>query len=300
MDKFRAMRFFCRAVESGSFAAAAAALDVVPSALSKTIAALERDIGFRLINRSTRHASLTEEGSAYYESCRGILQQIEDIEAGGRRGPQQLKGTLRIGMHPALRELLLTRLGGFVEAYANIQVETDITNSASSVLERGLDVVLHIGTLADSNLVVRRLSWVRPVVCASPTYLKAWGTPRHPDDLTKHRAVIYGRADEQSNTTWTFVRGGKSHRVGVPVRLVVRDGIGITDAVAGGCGIGRPFDLAIDRLVRSGKVRALLQDWDGPRYAVSAVMPAGRRSMKVGALVDLCRDILSRKHGTQP
>jgi LysR family transcriptional regulator for bpeEF and oprC len=174
---------------------------------------------------------------------------------------------------------VLSRLGSFVEAHANIQVETDVTNSASAVLERGLDVVLHIGTLTDSNLVVRRLSWVRPIVCASPAYLKAWGIPRHPDDLTKHRAVIYGRADEQSNTTWTFGRGGKSHRVGVPVRLVVRDGIGVTDAVAGGCGIGRPFDIAIDRLLCSGKVRPLLQtgtDLATP-FRPSCLRASGRR-----------------------
>jgi LysR family transcriptional regulator for bpeEF and oprC len=293
MDKLRAMRFFCRSVESGSFATAAAALDVVPSALSKTIAALERDIGFRLMNRSTRRMSLTEEGSTYYESCRGILQQIDDMEAVSRSGRHQLKGSLRVGMHPALRELLLTRLGRFVEANANIQIETDVTNSASAVLERGLDVLLHIGTLADSNLVVRRLSWVRPVVCASPSYLQAWGIPHHPDDLKRHRAVIYGRADEQSNATWAFIRGGESHRVGVPVWLVVRDGIGVTDAVAGGCGIGRPFDIAIHRLLCSGAVHALLPDWDGPRYAVSAVTPAGRPSIKVAAFIDFCGDVLS-------
>src|SRR5207248_653217 len=207
MDKLRAMRFFCRVAESGTFAAAAVALDVVPSALSKTIAALEHDIGFRLMNRSTRRMSLTEEGSAYYEKCRAVLQHIEEMEAGNRSARQQLRGTLRIGMHPALRELLLSRLGHFVDNHVELKVETDVTNSASAVLERGLDVLLHIGTLADSNLVARRLSWVRPIVCASPAYLQTWGVPQHPEDLIKHRAVIYGRADESSNTKWTFVRG---------------------------------------------------------------------------------------------
>jgi LysR family transcriptional regulator, regulator for bpeEF and oprC len=237
MDKLRAMRFFCRAVESGSFAAAAAAMDVVPSALSKTIAALEHDIGFRLINRSTRRMSLSNEGSAYYAKCRAVLQQIEEMEARNRNGRLQLRGTLRIGMHPALRELLLSRLGRFVDDHVELKVETDVTNSASAVLERGLDVLLHIGALADSNLVVRRLAWVRPVVCASPAYVQARGVPQHPDDLATHSAVIYGRADEASNTPWIFRRGGKTHRVRVPVRLVARDGIGLTDAVASGCGM---------------------------------------------------------------
>jgi LysR family transcriptional regulator for bpeEF and oprC len=298
MDKLRAMRFFCRAVESQSFAAAAAAMDVVPSAFSKTVAALEQDIGFRLMNRSTRRMSLTDEGSAYYAKCRAVLQQIEEMEAGSRGGHRQLKGTLRIGMHPALRELVLSRLGRFVADHVELKVETDVTNSASAVLERGLDVLLHIGTLADSNLVIRRLSWVRPVVCASPAYLQAWGVPTHPDDLATHRAVIYGRADEASNTTWTFVRDGKTHRVGVPVRLVARDGIGVTDAVASGCGVGRPFDVAIVRLLRSGAVRSLLTGWRGPRYAVSAVTPAGRAPAKVAAFIDFCRDVLRREEAS--
>jgi LysR family transcriptional regulator for bpeEF and oprC len=294
MDKLRAMRFFCRVAESGSFAAAAVDLDVVPSALSKTIAALEHDIGFRLMHRSTRRMSLTEEGSAYYEKCRAVLQHIEDMETGNRSAGQQLRGTLRIGMHPALRDLLLSRLGHFVDSHPELKIETDVTNSASAVLERGLDVLLHIGTLADSNLLVRRLSWVRPVVCAAPAYLQTWGVPQHPEDLIRHRAVIYGRADESSNTKWTFVRGAKSHTVGVPVRLVARDGIGVTDAVAGGCGIGRPFDIAIHRLLRSGAVLPLLMGWGGPRYAVSAVTPAGRPPKKVATFIDFCRDILRR------
>jgi len=138
MDKLRSMQFFCRAVEAGSFARAAAALNVVPSAFSKGIAALEDDIGFRLLNRSTRRMSLTEEGSAYYEKCRAVLQQVDDMEAGSRSDSRQLRGTLRVGMHPALREVLLTKLGVFMGGSPNITVETDVTNSPSAIIERGL------------------------------------------------------------------------------------------------------------------------------------------------------------------
>jgi DNA-binding transcriptional LysR family regulator len=292
MDKLRAMRFFCRTVESRSFASAAAALDVVPSALSKTIAALERELGSRLINRSTRRMSLTEEGVAYYENCRTLLREIDDVEAGLRSGRQQLRGTLRVGLHPALRELVLVRLGSFVEQHAQVKIETTVTNSASAVVEEGLDALIHIGTLADSNLVVRRLSWARPVVCAAPAYLQACSVPRHPKDLETHRAVIYGRADEDSNATWTFLRGRTNFRVDVPVRVVVRDGIGVTDAIAGGSGIGRPFDVAVHRLLASGAVRPLLSAWTGPRQAISAVMPAGKPSMKVEAFIGFCREAL--------
>ncbi len=100
MDKLRAMKFFCRAVEAKSFAAAAQSMEIVPSALSKVITALEQDLGFRLMNRSTRQLSLTDEGAAYYEQCRRILQDVEEAEARGRSGKGQARGTLRVGMHP--------------------------------------------------------------------------------------------------------------------------------------------------------------------------------------------------------
>ena len=111
MDKLRALAYFCRVVEARSFAAAGRSLDVVPSALSKTIAALEKDLGFLLMSRSTRRISLTEEGSAYYERCRQILQDLDDAQASGREGKLRPRGTLRVGMHPALRKKLVTSLG---------------------------------------------------------------------------------------------------------------------------------------------------------------------------------------------
>src|SRR6516162_5472709 len=130
MDKLRAMTFFCRAVESKSLAAAAQALDVVPSALSKAISALERDLGFALLNRSTRGLSLTEEGALYYERCRQIIADVEAAESIGRNGEAQARGTLRVGMHPALRYAMMTTLQPFLDAHPDLTVETVITNSA--------------------------------------------------------------------------------------------------------------------------------------------------------------------------
>ena len=296
MDKLRAMKFFCRAVEGKSFAAAARVLDVVPSALSKTIASLEQELGFRLMNRSTRRLALTDEGSAYYEQCVLLLEQVEEMEACGREGLRQLKGTLRVGMHPALRYPVLMELGRFLDRNIDLKVETEITNSPASVLERGLDLVLHIGKLADSSLVARRLGWARWVTCASPAYLQAWGIPQHPDQLANHRAVIYGRQDEESNTTWTFIRAGERCSVNVPVSLVTRDGIGLADAALGGCGIARPFDIAVHRLLVSGELRSVLEPWTSIRSEVSAILPSSSRppSAKVEAFIDFFSGMLRR------
>lgn len=283
MDKLRAMRFFCRAVEAKNFAAAAQSLDVVPSAMSKLIAALEQDLGFRLMNRSTRGLSLTDEGSLYYEQCRQILQDIEDAEARGQSGGAQARGTLRIGMHPALRFEMMTHLGRFLDDQSELKLETVITNSPSAVVDEGLDLVLHIGPLSDSGLVARQLGWTRSVVCASPEYLAAWGEPLQPTDLARHRAVIYARRDEEPNTRWAFAKGKESCEVDVPVRTVSRDGIGMIDAVLGGCGVARPFEVAARHWLEAGRLRALLQDWTGKRQAVTAVLPPHGRSVSAKA-----------------
>ena len=295
MDKLRAMQFFCRAVEAKTYAAAAESLDIVPSALSKAIAALERNVGFRLLNRSTRKLSLTDQGTAYYELCRQLLHDLDEAEEDGREGHTQPKGTLRVGLHPGFRFPVLNEMGRFLNDYPELKVETVITNSPAAVLEEGLDLLIHIGRLADSNLISRRLGWTRSITCASPDYLTMWGEPQHPGELARHRAVIYGRHDEERNTQWEFVRAGERQLVVVPVRLIVRDGIGLIDAMIGGCGIGRPIFVAVHRYLESGQLREVLGEWATDRHAVSAVTPPNNRrdTAKVRAYLAFFATILA-------
>jgi DNA-binding transcriptional LysR family regulator len=288
MDKLRAMTFFCRVVEAKSFAAAAQSLDLVPSASSKVVGALEQELGFRLMNRSTRRLSLTDEGAAYHEQCRQILADVEAAEGLGRRGKAQARGTLRVGMHPGLRFVMMTQLGPFLDEQPELKVETVITNSPAAVVDDGLDLVLHIGALSDSSLTARQLGWTRPVVCASPAYLAAWGEPLHPSELARHRAVIYARRDEAPNTRWAFSKGEERSEVDVPVRAVSRDGIGLVDAALGGCGLARPFDIAAQHWLATGQLRELLPGWAGERQALTAVLPPRARaaSAKVRLYLD--------------
>jgi LysR family transcriptional regulator for bpeEF and oprC len=294
MDKLRALTFFSRAVETGSFAAAAQTLDVVPSALSKTITALERDLGFTLFNRSTRKLALTVEGDAYYTRCRQALAELEDAEAMARGGSGQPQGTLRVGMHPALRSVVFPEIGRLLESNPRMKVETTITNSPSALLDRGLDVVLCIGPLVDSTLVARRLGWARFVVCASPDYVGRWGEPKRPQDLTQHRAIIFARPDEDPNSRWEFTRGKERQIVAVRVAMVVRDGVGLVDAGAGGGGVLRPYECAARRHVATGSLKILMPEWSGTKHPVSAVFPrSGHVPAKVRAFLDFAQVLVS-------
>jgi LysR family transcriptional regulator for bpeEF and oprC len=267
---------FCRTVEAHSFVAAARSMDVVPSVLSKAVRGLEEDLGFTLFNRSTRKLSLTPEGTAYYERCRQLILDLDEAESFAREGVSKPTGILRVGMHPVCRFPLMDQIGQFLEAHPSLRLETVLTNSPAALLADGLDVIIRIGALEDSGLVARQIGAADFLVCASPGYLQIHGEPLHPNDLANHRAVIYGRGDEEPNTKWRFDRLKESLLIAVPVRLLSRDGIGLMDAVASGAGVARPYRLAARRFLEQGRVRALLGDWSCDPHPIFAVHPQSR------------------------
>jgi DNA-binding transcriptional LysR family regulator len=295
MDKLRAMKFFCRTVEAKSFASAAHALDVAPSVLSKVISALEADLRFTLFNRSTRRLSLTEAGSTYYERCRQLLVEMEEAESVARAGAVQPTGMLRVGVHPAFRNSLVPELGDFLASNPDVSIETTLTNSPASLLEQGLDVVLLIGKVADSDFIGRALGMTELLMCAAPEYLDRQGRPRHPRDLGEHRVILPGRRDEDLSVRWTFTR--KKERTVVAVRpiLIARDGIGLVDAALGGVGITRAYDLAVNSYLADGRLEAVLPDWSCGREPIHAVFPSRRNvPAKVRAFLEFAAAFLDR------
>jgi LysR family transcriptional regulator for bpeEF and oprC len=294
VDKLRAIASFCRTVEATSFVAAAKLLDVTPSALSKLIGSLEQDLGFTLFNRSTRHLSLTVEGSGYYERCKQVLQDLEEAELAALQGRTRPKGTLRVGVHPGLRSAMMIGMRTFLDANPELRIETITTNAPAMLLTGGLDVMLHVGDMADSGLVARKLGSAQFVACASPDYLRVWGTPKQPQDLARHQAIIYARPDEEPSTNWEFTRGETRIVVSVPIRLVMRDGVGGIDAAIKGCGIVRSFEIATREAVSVGQLELLLSEWSSGRLGVFAVYPRSRAvPAKVQAFVEFVHQIVS-------
>ncbi len=287
MDKLRAITFFCSTVEAKSFVAAAQLLDVTPSALSKLIGVLEDGLGFTLFNRSTRHLSLTSEGAAYYERCKQVLQDLEEAELAALQGRTKPKGTLRVGLHPALRAVTMNGMRGFLDAYPELRIETITSNAPTRLLTGGLDVMLRIGDVADSGLIARQVGSAEFVVCASSAYLRARGAPKHPQDLAKHEAILYAMPDEEPSTNWHFTRGDSRCVVSVPGRVIIRDGIGGIEAAIKGCGIFRPFGIAVREAVALGQLQLLLSDWSSGRSDVFALYPKSRAvPAKVQAFVE--------------
>jgi len=293
MDKLRAIKFYCRTVETKSFTSAARALDVPPSVLSKTIAALERELQLRLLNRSTRRLALTEAGAEYYGRCRQLLLDVDEAETVAKRGTVEPAGTLRVGIHPVFQISLCRRICEFLAANPEVRVEISHTNAPANLLEQGLDLVLRVGPLESSSFVARRLGVTDLLTCAAPAYLDAHGRPSHPRDLAKHRAIVPGRQDENSFARWRFFKGRKRETVSVPASLILVEGVGLGIAAVGGIGVVRMYDIAARPFIDDRTLEPVLQDWSADQQPVHAVIPDRHNvPAKVRAFIDFARSLV--------
>ncbi|KLK94269.1 LysR family transcriptional regulator [Microvirga vignae] len=237
INRFGEMDVFVRVVDLGGFSAAARALRMTPSAVSKLIARLEARLGARLINRSTRKLQLTPEGTAFYDRSLSILADLEEAERDAAAGAAP-RGYLRVntsvpfGMH-----YLIPLLPGFLARHPEVTVDVTLTDKVVDLLEDRADIAIRVGPLRSSQLVARKLRESRMVLVAAPSYLAKHGAPRHPDDLTRHNLLGFGFArqsngwpfkDEHGNVTAVVPTGNALVSDGESMRLLVLSGLGIS------------------------------------------------------------------------
>jgi DNA-binding transcriptional LysR family regulator len=297
MDKLRALRFFCRVAETSSFAAAAYELDVVPSVLSKTIAALESSVHFKLFNRTTRRVSLTEGGTRYYDQCKQLLIELEEAELLARDGTTKPIGKIVVGMHPAFNRLLLSRINEFLAAYPHIVVETTITSTPGTLFDDKLDLLVTFAELPDSNVGVRMIGTTRHILLASPAYLQKYGVPQTPEDLRKHAFIVSGRPDGPAYTRWTMRRGSQVQTVHVPIRMISRQGTYLYEATLCGAGICRIVELfspTFNRtIIERGELVRVLPDWSLGSLPIRVVVPDRKNvPVKVRVFIEFLRSII--------
>src|SRR5689334_13655729 len=213
MDKLKAMAAFVQIVERGSLTAAADALDTSLPSTVRTLAALERSLGARLLNRTTRRIALTDEGRAYYERARRILGDVADVEAAVSVKQGTPRGRLAVGAPVMFGRMHLAPLVvEFLAKHPEVSMDLLLVDRVVNLVEEGLDASLRIGTLADSSLVAVELGRVRRVVCATPEFLKRHGVPREPADLARMPCI---RFTGLALNDWEFGGGKKKARVRV-------------------------------------------------------------------------------------
>ncbi|RUX78071.1 MULTISPECIES: LysR family transcriptional regulator [unclassified Mesorhizobium] len=266
MDRLESMAVFVKAVDLGSFAAAAVALDLSGPMVGKHVRFLEERLGVRLLNRTTRRQSLTDFGRAYYERCRVVLAEAEAADALAAEQFSEPRGKLRVTMPAHFgRHCVTPVLLKLAHQYPMLELDLSLTDRLADLAEDGYDLAIRTGALDDKvGVIARRVARQGMVVCAAPSYLRIHGEPQRIEDLADHQATVYRRLG-QVIQPWLFVREGQPTLEITPTgRLRLDDLDAIADAAADGMGLAwLPWWLVRDR-IQAGALMALLPDQ--PRY----------------------------------
>lgn len=295
MDRLDEIRAFTAVAEARSFTQGARKLDVSGAQVSKLVARLENRLGARLLNRTTRDVSLTDTGQAYLDRARELLESFDALE-GSVRDQGGPSGNLRISAPVSFgRNQLTPALLEFATSCLAVSLDVTFSDRMVNLVEEGFDAAVRIGHLTDSSLVARRLAAVRMVTCASPDYLAGAGTPRTPEDMAHHEAVLDTNARDA--TLWSFGRRGAAQEVRVRGRLRFNGAEACVEAAVKGFGIIRTPAFAAAEDLRAGRLVPLLCDLEPEEIHVHAVYPHARHlAAKVRAFVDF----LARRYAGEP
>lgn len=285
MDKLGAMRVFVRVAERGSFARASDDLDLARSQVSNQVAALERDLGVKLFNRTTRRVSLTVEGNEYLERCRRALAEIDSAEDALRGTRTRVVGRLRVDVPVAFgRGLLIPALPGFLGQYPGLELDVRLEDRVTDLVAEQIDVAIRVARVRQKGLVARRAARMRMLLCATPEYLAREGVPQSLDDLARHRCIGITSAETGRVGHWEFRRGTTRRRLAVRYAVTFNLAEASLAAALQGVGIARTVDLMAAPHLATGALRIVLPEWSGDGPAMSVVYPvAGRGSAKVRA-----------------
>jgi DNA-binding transcriptional LysR family regulator len=283
-----AVNAFIQAAELKSFTAAAAKLDVSASGVSKAVARLEADVGVRLMNRTTRSLSLTQDGAAFLERCRSALSELEDAREMLARTGAEPRGVLKVSMPLAYGRLrVIPRLVELLERYPELSIEANVSDRRAELIEEGYDLAIRIGELPDTRLVARRIDAARFIVCAAPGYLERAGTPVSPEELVSHACVVSRSASSGRPMPWRLTSGGEPFEVSPPSRLVVDNGEALIDAALAGAGLIYIHRYMVQAEVDAGSLVTVFETEERDADVVFALYPQAKSlSPKVRAAVD--------------
>ena len=283
MDRLDAMTVFLAVVDEGSLSAAGRRLAMPLATVSRKLAELEAHLGARLLNRSTRRLELTEPGRGYEQACRRILDEVQGAELAAAGEYDAPRGELAITAPIVFGRLhVLPVISDFLRANAEVDVRLALGDRIAHLLDEHVDVAVRIGTLPDSRLNALPLGTLRSVVCASPAYLKAHGTPRAPADLARHRCITF---EAVFPGPWPF--GDGATFMPTRPRLVVNTAEAAIDAAVAGVGVTRVLSYQADAALRAKQLRLLLHKFEPAPVPVNLVYDGQQRvTSKLRAFLD--------------
>ncbi|MCD2183877.1 LysR family transcriptional regulator [Rhizobium sp. GN54] len=277
MDRLDRMQLFVRIVERRSFAAAAADFDLARSTVTEAVKNLERSLGVRLLERTTRHVGPTLDGQAFYERCVAILSEVEEAESLFHEA--EPRGLLRIDAHPLLTQtFLLPHLNAFLDRYPLLDLQLGQGDRLVDLVREGVDCVIRAGELHDSNMIVRRLGTITEITCASPAYLVRHGMPRTPADLDGHRAIGFVSSRTGQVMPLEFQNGGEIRQVRLPSRVTVNNSDTMADLARLGHGLIQAPLYRLKQDIERGSLVEVLRDHRPSPTPLSALYPQNRHA----------------------
>ncbi|MDB4940474.1 MAG: Transcriptional regulator, LysR family [Labilithrix sp.] len=295
VDSFTQLEAFTRVVTARSFSRAAEQLGVTPSSVSRAVAALEKRLGVRLLNRTTRSSSVTDEGAAFYTRAMAILADLHDAERSVARARAAPRGKLRVDAPLALGEQVLApALPEFLRRYPDVSLDLSLRDQYIDPVGEGIDVTLRMGKLAASDLVARKLGRVRLVVAGAPAYLSRYGRPTTPDDLRSHKCLTYLLRGHP--IPWRFRRpDGATFVTAVNSQLSAASGEVLRRAAVAGAGLVYLFEYSVIAHVAAGLLEVVLADHVLPAVPVYAMHTQARHpALKIRAFVDFAAQLFRR------
>ena len=285
-DRFTSMQVFVKVVQLGSFSAAARALSLSPTMVTKHVTTLEERLGVTLFRRSTRHLSPTEAGRLLLEGSQRILADLEEVELAVSEQRREPRGHLRLNAPVSFAiRYVAPYLPEFSRLYPHVTVELGLNDRTVDLIDEGWDLTLRIRKMASSTLRSRRLATIRMVVCAAPSYLARAGTPTRVEELAQHQCLGYTLSDANSANRWSFGEKGEK-TIAVSGPLSANNGDVLREAAVAGEGIVYQPVFVVSEELRSGRLRALPLDLPPPRgpdlhavYAPGMSLPLKTRAM---------------------
>lgn len=295
MDRLDEFRLFLAIIDSGSFAAGGQKFGRSPSSATRIIGDMEKRLGIRLLHRTTRKLSLTDAGARLAEYARRLVADFDEAVSHAIGDGNSLRGLIRLSAPTFFgRRHLAAVVSDFLDDHPDITIQLSLEDRLADLIEERIDVALRIAQLENSSLICKRVGQVRRVVVASPAYLKARGTPRTPDDLARHQAVLF--VNQASAPAWRFrTRDGAQRSVKVPHRLEVNRAEVAIALAAEGKGIARVLSYQVASELADGSLVRLLKPYEMPPLPVQLVYPSSRLlAPRVRAFLDFAAARISR------
>ena len=284
MNRIEAMHIFVRVAELASFTRAADSLGLPKASASTAVQHLEAQLGTQLLHRTTRRVQLTQDGQRFYERCKDVLADLDELGTMFQQAPQALSGRLRVDMNSGIARHVIEHLPQFLREHPGIQLELSCTDRRVDVVAEGFDCVVRVGTLTDSSLIMRPLGQYRIVNCASPAYLQAFGVPRMLDDLAHHQLIHYVSVLGQRPPGFEYMEGMQCRYVPMQGVLTVNSVEAYANGCLAGLGITQTPRAGVAQLLRDGRLVEVLPQYEAEPMPVS-LLYAQRRNLSIRAQV---------------